>query len=85
MTRGVDQVDLHALVLDRNILRKNRNAAFFFKIVAVEDASTLKLRIAILTALLEQTIDHRGFAVVDVSDDDNISDVVATHWVCSVV
>jgi len=32
-----------------------------------------------LAALLEQAVDHGCFAVVNVSDDDDVSDVVATH------
>jgi len=30
--------------------------------------------------LFEQAVDHGSLAVVDVSDDDDVSDVVATHW-----
>jgi hypothetical protein len=39
----------------------------------------LQLGITKLTALFEQAVHHRGFAVVHVSDNNNVSDIGATH------
>ena len=80
MTRGINQIDLHPFVFNRNVLRKDRNPSLAFQIIAVKNSLSLQLRFTVLTALLQQAIHHGGFAVVNVSDDDNVTNIVATHW-----
>jgi hypothetical protein len=79
VTWGIDQIDFDPLVIQGDVLREDRNTAFAFQIVAVEDPLALKLRIAVLTALFEQAIDHGGFAVVDVCNDNDVSNVLSSH------
>ena len=79
MARGIDQVDLYAFVVDGNILGQNRNTSFSFQVVAIQDPFTLELRIAVLAALLKQAIDHRGLTMIDVSNNNNVADIVSTH------
>ena len=38
VARGVDDVDLNVLVLDRNVLGENRNAALALLVVGIQDA-----------------------------------------------
>ena len=47
----VDDVDLHALVDEGDVLGENGDAAFPFQIVGIEDAIPLELRLAELAAL----------------------------------
>ena len=79
VARRVDDVDLHALVGDGDVLRENRDAALALQIVGVEDAVALQLAVAELAALPQQAVDQRRLAVVDVGDDDDVANVVATH------
>jgi hypothetical protein len=79
VTRGIDQIDFDPLVIQGNVLREDRNTAFAFQIVAIEDPLPLELRIAVLTALFEQAVDHGGFAVVDVRNDNDVSNVLSSH------
>ena len=74
----VHDVDLHALVIQRDILRENRDAALTFEIVRVEHAGLSQFRIAKLAALLEQRIDERRLAVIDVRDDRDVANVAAS-------
>ncbi len=79
VTRRVDDVDLDALVGEGNVLAENRNTAFAFQIIAVQNAIGRQLRLAELTTLLEQTVHQRRLAVVDVGNDYNVSNIVPTH------
>ena len=75
----VDEVDLHALVVDGDVLGQDRDAALALQVVGVEDAIADELAGAELAALAQQAIDQRGLAVVDVGDDGDITNVGATH------
>ena len=75
----VDQVDLHALVVQGDVLGQDRDAAFALQVVRVEDALADQLVGAEFAALAEQAVDQRRLAVVDVGDDGDVADVVAAH------
>ena len=75
----VDDVDLHALVGDGDILGQDRDAALAFQIVGVEDLLADQLAFAEPPALAQHAIDQARLAVVDVGDDGHVADVVATH------
>ena len=75
MPRGVDDVDLHAFVGKRNVFSQNRDPTLFLDIARIQDPFALQLRLAELSTLPEQAINERCFAVVDVGDDDDISNV----------
>ena len=77
VTWGVDQIDFHTAVVNRDVLRQNGDSAFFFDVVRIEDPFSFEFRIAILSTLPQQTIHQCGFPVVNVSDDDDISDLIS--------
>ena len=76
----VDDVDLHALVMQGDVLGQDRDAALALQFVGIENAFADQLAFAELAALPQQAIDQRRLAVVDVGDDGDIADVVATHF-----
>ena len=79
MARRVDDVDLHIFIGDRDILGQDGDAAFALLIVRVEHAL---LNVLVLTkdaCSVEQTVDERSLAVVDMSDDRNVTDVFLSH------
>ena len=69
----VDDIDAGVLPGDRGRLGHDRDATLFFKIVAVHDALGHALVLAERARLLEQTIDERGLAVIDVGDDGDVA------------
>src|SRR5262249_26558715 len=73
------QVDLHALVVDRDVFGENGDPALALQVVRIEDAVADQLTGAKFAALAQQAIDQRRLSVVDVGDDGDIADVVATH------
>src|SRR5262249_46559667 len=75
----VDDVDLHPFVGWGNVLAENRDPALALQVVRVEDTIPLKLRFAEEPALAQQTIDQRRLAVVNVGDDGDVADILATH------
>ena len=81
MARGVDDVDLHALPFHRDVLGKNGDAAFFFQIVGIQNAFARELAGAKLPALPEETVNQSRLAMIDVGDDGDIANVVATDQV----
>ena len=76
----VDEVDLHAPIVEGDVLGQDRDAPLALQVVRVEDAIAHQLAGAELAALTQQAVDQRRLAVVDVGDDGDIADVVATHW-----
>ena len=79
MARGINNVDLDALVLNRDILCQNSNSALTLLIVGVQDSLLNLLVLAECIGCLKHLVNHGGFTVVNVGDDSNISDVVLTH------
>ena len=79
MTRGVDDVDVNALVLDRSVLGKNRDATFFFQVVGVHDALDQLLVSGKGAGLAEQLVNQGGFTVVNVGDDGDVADRASGH------
>jgi hypothetical protein len=73
--RGVDDIDLHALPLDRDVLGEDGDAALPLEVVGVEDPLAGELARAELAALPQQAVDERRLAVVDVGDDGDVADV----------
>ena len=79
VARGINNVDLDALVLNRDILCQNSNSALTLLIVGVQNSLLNLLVLAECIGCLKHLVNHGGFTVVNVSDDSNISDVVLTH------
>ena len=79
VARGVDDVDLHALVLDGDVLRQDGDAALALLVVGVEHALLDLLVLAEGVGGLEHLVDERSLAVVDVGDDGDVPDVLLAH------
>jgi len=79
VTRGVDDVDLHALVADRGVLRENGDALLALEVVGVHHPFGDVLVATEGARLPQQVIDERGLAMVNVSDDGDVTDVFARN------
>ena len=73
VARGVDDVDVGAFVLDRAVLRQDRDAALLFEVVRVHHAGIDLLVVAESAGLTQQLVDERGLAVVNVGDDGDVA------------
>jgi len=73
VSRRIDDVDVHALVIDRQILGQDRDAAFLFQVVRIHDPLYDVLVGREGACLLQQLIHKRGLAVVDVGDDGDVT------------
>ena len=79
MARGVDDVDLNALVVDGNILGRIGHAALTFLIVRIEDAFGDFLVFSEYVGSPKKAIDHGRLSVVDVRDDCDVANVFLFH------
>ena len=76
---GIDDIDLHAVIVHRRILGQNRDAAFALEVARVHDALGGRLILAVDAALTEHLVHQRGLAVVNVRDDRNVSQIFSYH------
>ena len=79
MARGVDDVDLDAVVLAGAVLGQNRDAALTLDVAGVHDALGHLLVGTESTGLLQHLVDQSGFAVVDVRDDRDVAEIFLNH------
>ena len=79
MARGIDDVDLDALVLAGAVLGQNGDAALTLNIAGVHNALGHLLVGTESTGLLQHLVDQRGLAVVNVSNDRNIAEIFLNH------
>ena len=75
MARSIHNVDFCALIMNGGVFGKNGDAAFALQIAGVHYALDHRLIFAVDSALLEHFVDQRGFAVIDMGNDRNITDV----------
>ena len=73
---GVDDVDVVAVVLEGGVLGADGDALFAFEVHRVHHALVRLLVGAEGAGLAQQAVDERGFAVIDVGDDGNVSDLI---------
>jgi hypothetical protein len=71
----VDDVDPVVAPADRRVLREDRDAALPLERVRVHDALRQRLARVERARLLQQLVDERRLAVVDVRDDRDVSQV----------
>ena len=76
MPRSINDVDAVIVPLDGGVLGQNGNAALTFLVVGVHDALGAFIAAAQGAGLLQQLVDQSGFAVVNVGDNGNISEVL---------
>ena len=73
--RGIDDVDVVAVVFNGGVFGENGDAALFFQVVAVHHALFYLLVGAESARLAQKLVHQRGFAVVDVGDDGDVANV----------
>ncbi|CDN41630.1 hypothetical protein BN871_AI_01410 [Paenibacillus sp. P22] len=74
---SIDDVDEVVLIVDRGVFRQNRNAALPLQIVGVHRPFMDDFVVAERSGLLQQLVDKRRFAVVDVRDNGDIANVLS--------
>ena len=74
VARGVDEVDLHAAVLDGAVLREDRDAALALELVRVHHQRLVLRQGGDGTGRHEEAVDQRGLAVVDVGHDGDVAE-----------
>ena len=75
VARRIDDVDARVLPQDRGRLGEDRDAALALQIVRIHRALDLALVVAIGAGLLQQPVDQRGLAMVDVGDDRHVAEI----------
>ena len=83
MARGVDDVDAVAVPGDRGVLGQDGDAALLLLVVGVHHALGQHGAFGERAGLLEQAIDERGLAVIDVGDDGDIAQFFDGHGIDS--
>ena len=73
VARRVDDVDAGVLPCDRGRLGQDGDAALLFEIVGIHGALGDALVVAEGAGLLQQPVDQRGLAMVDVGDDGDVA------------
>jgi len=73
VTRCIHDVDVHALVINGQILGQNRDTPFLFEIVRVHDAFDNVLVRRKTPCLLQQLVDQCRLTVVDVSNNRDVT------------
>ena len=73
---GVDDVDDGVVVADRRVLGEDRDPLLALKRVGIHDQRAHLLVLPEGVALLQQRVDQRCLAVVDMGDDRQVADVV---------
>ena len=76
---GVDDVDRHAPVANAALLGEDGDAPLTLEVVRVHHALGERLVVAKHARLPHHLVDERGLAVVDVSDDGDVSEFAAGH------
>ena len=81
MTRGIDDIDMPVLPLDRRVLRQDRYTALAFQVIRVHDAFGHRRPFVQRTRLLEQAIDQRCLSMIDMRNDRDIADFLGWEHV----
>ena len=79
VARGVDDVDLDALVLDGDVLGQDGDASLTLLVIGVKHALLDLLVLAEGVGSLEHLVNQRGLAVVDVGNDCDVSNLLLEH------
>ena len=79
VARRVDDVDLGVVVANRDVLREDGDSALPLLVVGVENTLRDLLVLSEYVGGLQEPVDQRGLAVVDVGDDGDVTNVVLPH------
>src|SRR5262249_49182431 len=75
VSRGVNNIDLHAMIGDGGVLGQDGDPPLALLVVGVHNQFADLLILSENVALLEQTVNQRGFAVVDMRDNSDIAKI----------
>jgi hypothetical protein len=73
VARGVDDVDMSAVPVDRRAFGEDGDAALFFEVGRIHRPLLDPLVVAEGAGLAEQLVNQRGLAMVDVGDDRHVA------------
>jgi hypothetical protein len=73
VARGVNDVDVVAIPVDRGVFRENGNTAFFLLVVGVHHAFVVELVALKGAGLAQKLVDEGSFTVVNVSNDGDVA------------
>ena len=76
VSRGVDNVDLHALVADGHVLGEDGDAALALEVVVVEHEVVGLLVLAEKVARVKHLVHERCLSVVHVGNDGNVANIL---------
>ncbi len=76
VTRRINYVNLRVFVCNRNVFRQNGDAAFALQVIIVHNKITIVLILAQNAGCVNNFINQGRFAVVNVRNDCDISDVL---------
>ena len=76
----IDDVDLDVVIQDCRVFCQDRDATLAFQVVGIHDTDRHIFVGAKYAALFQHGIDERRFAMVNVGDDCNISQVSSLHY-----
>ena len=79
MSGGVDDVDVGAFPAYGAVFSQNRDATLFFDGVVVHDRVDHFFVLGEGAGLAQQLVHHGGFAVVNVGNDGDVSNLFLTH------
>ena len=77
MAGGIHDIDMRVLILHRAVLGQNSDATLFFKIVRVHHPFRNVLMRGKRARLTQHLVDQRGLAMINVSNNCNVTDVVS--------
>src|SRR2546423_10904375 len=84
MSGGIAVFEARPAILDGAVLGEDGDAALALDVVGIHDALAELLVGGKGPRLLQQAIDQRGLAVVDVRDDGDVADRAVHGWVAGV-
>ena len=77
MSWSINDVDFNASIGDGRVFCQDSDAALALLVVTIHNQLAHLLILAEDMTLLEQTVHKRGFAVIDVSNNGNIANIVS--------
>ena len=82
MAGGVDNVDVHAVIVNRRVLGENGDAPLALDVIGVHDPLGNVLVRGKGACLMQQLVDQRGLAMVNVGNDGDVADGTfgTGHW-----
>src|SRR5262245_61367437 len=75
MAGRIQDIELNALVADGRVLGEDGNASLPFLVIAIHDPLGNSFIVAKDPRLPEHSVDQRGFSVIDMGDDGEVTNV----------